>query len=438
MAKKPRVSIYPPKFPLTSESPTIPLMPLWTPVLVQMALWTGIALAVLYVQPVWEICYQPPLLPVEFNNKLCLRNRQIALAQSKTVTPTVTLTPTSTPEPFTPTGTPSPTIWKHSATPTPAIIVVTATPPPATIPPPETIPPAPLATSPPVPTPIPLPSKTPLQIDLQMLDVPSTVVLPTLEGPPVPKLPPVTVKILTALTGTATPIPTPTRFWTAWHVVNIDVRDVPDRRDGSSAVYHYLLDANDMITSSLDIKMRMSNGTEDLRVNEADSQKTIFEDGVSSYFFHIGQGGAVWDCQLYRRDEQQGIDISELLKLPVGQNQEIRVYWEYGPTPLIEPMPAPVGPGVDNGRSAPVNVPQPPPAPAVKETVIVVVTATPATPPTATPWIIILPTYTPQPTYTPFPSPTWTTLSPMSESAASLDAHRARIYMPVILKYTRW
>ena len=139
--------------------------------------------------------------------------------------------------------------------------------------------PTPAATAPPSPTP--LPTETP------------PVTLITLTQPkPVKELP--TTDHPQSVTATAAPT------WHAWHVVTMTVRDDAARRDGSSAVYHYLLDEHGAVTASVDIKMRMSNGTEDLRVNEPKSQKTIVEDGAPAYFFHIGQGGAVWDCQFYR------------------------------------------------------------------------------------------------------------------------------------------
>jgi len=264
-------------------------------------------------------------------------------------------------------------------------------------------------------------------------------------------------------------MPTDITTWQAWHVVQMDVRNDPSR-DGSSFVRNILLDARGDFTHTLDIKCRMSNAETDMRVNECDSQKVLFENGVPAYAFYINQT-STFDVQFYEYvSEAHAVEVSELLKLPVGKNQIIEVYWQFGATPLIDAAHVDPGPGIDNGRSAPVTAPSSGAGgratTIVKETVIVVVTATPASTPSQTPWIIrvtntphatyaaptrtLLPTGSPEPTYTPFwevtpatctPSPypfpasPLTPLAPLSNSSTTVNAARYwSVYLPVILK----
>jgi len=462
MARKLKIAVKPPKFSMSdTETPTVSLMPYFRPMFVTCGLipavvtWLG-----LFFAPI-EICYDIPYVPMRFDNRVCARNRAVAIAQAADIiTPTATLAPTftATPAPSpTATAKPSPTRWLTgvavfaSATPT---LSPSHSP---TVPPAETIEmTTPSATAPPSPTPLPSATRPVKLIALSRpavaIELPnSAFITDHLQLPSIRISPVITI----AVAPTAPVTPTAVPMWDAWHVVTMTVHDAADRRDGSSVVRNILLDARGGFTHSLDIKCRMSNAQTDLRVNERDSQKVLWENGVPAYTFYIAQGGAVWDVQFYRRvSEKQGVDISELLKLPVGKNQVISIFWKFGPTPLIAHAAVNPGAGTDNGRSAPVPPPPAAPAQVVKETVIVVVTATPAAPPTQTPWIVRIvvtatplptptttpsatPTATPTPTATtaayPFPSPTWTVLSPVSDSVASAAA-RHFIYLPLIFK----
>ena len=436
MAKKPRVEIKPPKVNLSSpESPSVPMMPKWRPFLFSFAvLPTIITIIALQFAPV-EICANIPLLPLRFDNRACLRNRIVIAAAATLITPTAYPTYTPFPPSTTP---PATTLVKSAATYTP------------------------YPTYTPFPSMTPTVSAAPLFVPMEDLPLrplsdiaaaprlPSSVELPTLAPPPLPRV------VLQPITVTATVVPSPTpRYWQAWHVVNMDVRLDPDR-DGSSVVKNMLLDAQDNFTHSLEIKCRMSNAENDLRVNEIDSQKVMFENGVPAYSFYVNQQSE-WDVQFYKYvSEKQAIKISELVKLPVDKNQVISLYWQYGDTQVIEHAAVNPGAGVDNGRSAPIAAAVATAPAVVVQTVIVVITATPNSNPTPsiTPWIIrvIEPTITPSPTTihtvlptsqfttTPAPpatatpvfvAPTATLLVPLSNSAVAIAT---RIYLPVIFK----
>ncbi len=375
---------------------------------------------------------------------------------------------------------------KATPTPTPApptpTYTLTCTPTPAPTEPPPTGSPYPTYTYFPTHTPAPAthtPAHTPtarwdIDIPTAAIGGPTAASPFKLATPNVPRLRPLSDTAsapaaipVQMITVTATVPPTDVPTWDAWRVVEMSTRLDPSR-DGSSIVKNYLLDAQGNFTHSLDIKCRMSNYSEDLRVNEPDSQKVQFDAGAPYYGFYIGQPGAVWDLQFYRyKTEKQAIEISELVKLPVNENQIIEIYWQYGATPLVDHAAVNPGPGVDNGRSAPVRQPAPASGSGgttiVRQTVIVVVTATPAPTASLTPWIIYvtntpnatyalptrtaLPTFPPPPTFTPprgfstppprsvtpFPAPTWTVLAPVSNSVTA--ARRGyKIYLPVVLK----
>ena len=369
---------------------------------------------------------------------------QAATAKAPTFTPTATRTPT-----LVPTWTVQPTYTPFSTWTPPPPTATSTQPPPAT----------------PVHTWTPLPTYTPFDFPTQTATrLPTTPPLPTATVEKLtisPLLNPLTDTVTKSLviTVTATVAPTDVPTWNAWHVINMEVRDMADRRDGSTEVRHILLDANGNFTHSLAIKCRMSNADNDLRVNEPKSQKVLIHAGVPGYTFYIGQGGSQWDVQFYRYvSEKQAIDISELLKLPVGKNQLIEVYWEYGACPLVHHAQVNAGAGTDNGRSAPVQSEPVTGGVTVVKTVIVV-TATPQPIPTNTPWIIYVPiqvsptptrftypTWTPAPTYTAFPTetnpapPTATVvayppplLTPLSNSVQAA-ARSAWIYLPLMMK----